>query len=69
MEGCKFGEHGRHIELKLAEYIKNKNKNYVFVLNMEIDISFFYNYLLLDGFENVYLKFDSVFSFLAQARF
>ena len=42
---------------------------YVFVLNIEFRISYFYYYLLLDGFEYVYLKFDSVFYWLAQARF
>ena len=34
---------------------------YVFVLNIEIKISFFYYYLLINSFEYVYIKFDSVF--------
>ena len=32
-------------------------------------ISFFKYYLLLTGFEYLYLKFNSVFDLLAQARF
>ena len=43
--------------------------DYAFVLNIEIKISFFDYYLLLDGFEYVYLKVDSVFYLLAANTF
>ena len=48
-------------------YIINKN-TICFRIKLETEISFFYYYLLLDGFEYVYLKFDPVFQLL-QARF
>ena len=41
----------------------------MFVLNIEINITFLYYYLLLDGFEYGYLKFDPVLYLFAQARF
>ena len=41
----------------------------VFEINIEIKISFFNFYFLLDGFEYVYLKFDSEFYLLANHAF
>ena len=43
--------------------------DYVLFLNIKIKTSFFYDYLLLDCFEYVYLKFNSELYLLAQAGF
>ena len=48
---------------KLAAYIRRIRIYSAFVINIEIKITLFYNYLLLYGFENVYLMFEAVFYF------
>ena len=55
---------------KLAAYTRNKNILYFRIIHIEYKISFFLLYYLpLDGFQYVYLNFDSVFYLIMQTPF